>query len=305
MIAGTSMVNYIRKGRFLTDAEQTVATEAAEKLAGETAEAGKLAFIAEKVAAKDGWKLIPVLGVVQGLLDASGSYWDAFDDLKDRNYASAAASATAGYGGLLMAVGSYIALAGDGTTLTIAGAPAGAVLIIAGSILEVIGMILKIFFPEPDAYQDWVTHCIFGVNPEKTIAEQISDINELVYTPQVKVQLVDEANLGIRITVVIANLCVTSEIRLIDLMIDQPGSETLAVSYQDLRQGKTDYGGLPKAYMEYDDNGRLISITIDAKVNSLRPVTVTVGAHFSVETGNELAYNGHSGSQVLDIHHLN
>src|SRR5260221_10696578 len=102
--------------------------------------------------------------------------------LKDRQAAPrvwgcrARAHATAGSG--MMVVGGAMLLTG-------VGAPLGAFLLVAGTIVKLVGSLITLFKGKSEL-ELWAQHCVFGKDGGDDLAGQIEELRKAVYTAHVR-----------------------------------------------------------------------------------------------------------------------
>lgn len=126
-----------------------------------------------EVAAETGLAASKLFGAGLGALGTVVSGWNAFDDFKNGDVQK-------GIGDTMGAIGGAVATAGLFLDGSIAGAPAGVVLNIAGGVIAGVGALVSLFASEPDPFegqQDDLGKILEGIGVKHDVAEKLKDFN--------------------------------------------------------------------------------------------------------------------------------
>ncbi len=126
-----------------------------------------------EAAAEAGLAASKLFGAGLGALGTVVSGWNAFDDFKNGDVQK-------GIGDTMGAIGGAVATAGLFLDGSIAGAPAGVVLNIAGGVIAGVGALVSLFASEPDPFegqQDDLGKILEGIGVKHDVAERLKDFN--------------------------------------------------------------------------------------------------------------------------------
>jgi hypothetical protein len=190
--------SFVRTGRTLGEDGAPKALEAATevgeagaKVAVEGAEEVALGF--GEVVIKGFAKRAGVLAVVAGLADAITGSMEAYEEYDKGNFTGMSAKLAVATGGLLVAAGATICMAGGAVTATVAGAPLGVVLLVTGTLVAAAGAIAGWIWSESDL-EVWAEHCLYGKRYGKDkyasyagdFKKQMEELSEVLYQVRVK-----------------------------------------------------------------------------------------------------------------------
>ena len=153
-------------------------------LAGSFADAGTLVGDTVKFGKRQlGRGFLSLLGVFSGICDTIAAGIDATDEATEGDYdamaakaLSAAGSASATVGFAMVSYTVYTTMsggllwAGEGISLTGAGAPVGAALVLAGMMAQAAGAMVYLFADDTPV-EEWMKNCPLGTHPEWDFAQ--------------------------------------------------------------------------------------------------------------------------------------
>ena len=238
--------SFVRVGRTLGEDGAPKAIEVAgagAKVAAEGAEEVAVGF--GELVVKGFAKKAGVLAVVAGLADAITGSMEAYDEYEKGNFKGMSAKLAVATGGLLVAAGATICMAGGAVTATVAGAPLGIVLLVVGTIVAAAGAIAGWAWSESDL-EVWAEHCYYGKRYAKDkygyylddFKKQIEELSDVLYQVRVKGDLRQDVT---EIEIEPSNLTKASKMTCyVSVQGDDFGSTLMGVRDRPLRDDEPD-----------------------------------------------------------------
>jgi hypothetical protein len=118
---------------------------------------------------------------------------EAYEEYDKGNFTGMSAKLAVATGGLLVAAGATICMAGGAVTATVAGAPLGVVLLVTGTLVAAAGAIAGWIWSESDL-EVWAEHCLYGKRYGKDkyasyagdFKKQMEELGDVLYQVRVK-----------------------------------------------------------------------------------------------------------------------